>query len=657
MANYLSLDEAARKLGINTDQLVDLRSQGEVRGFRDGSSWKFPDSEIERLKDQLPDLLASGLSLMGGGDAGGDDDSVISLDLVSAEGSSIDLGSDVNLIANEDASDIKLVTGGDSSGIGQDDDLISSKATNLSDSEFLLSGNDLLELDSAELKLSDPAILHDSSSMGIGDAANEPKPGLDADSDLELADAKPVDAKPLDDGAVGSSVEVAGSGLELAGSDLKLVDDDSDVSIDLSDIQLDGSSAGGSPSKSGGMSDGGLSGGGLDGLSLDDEDSGELIIGGDDGPADSLDDDLLGDLSGIDSGGAAGGREASSLELMSDLATPSEPVDMAGGSQGVDVLSELDLLSSAAGGSGLIGGDSDNLLGPSSGLGSSLADDALADSNLAGLDDALDDDDDLVIADDDDDLVISSAGSDISVAGDSGINLMSPADSGLSLESEPLDLAGSSISALDLGSELADGSGIGSGSGLSGIGLSGADLGGDLGGGGSGPDEEFQLAPSGLGLEADIDSASQVIEVEDSGDPVVDPVGEAAVAEDPFGEPAAADGDVFGEPVDDGGFGDGGFGGGFDEPAEAVAVADDDGGMGFDSSASPAGGPVAAGPVGYEVPFTLLQTLSLMLTLVVFSIGGILMTDLVRNMWTYTEPSAPVSSLTNWLIDSVGLGG
>ena len=48
MANYLSLEEAAEQLGITTERLTDLRAQGQVRGFRDGSSWKFPDTEIER---------------------------------------------------------------------------------------------------------------------------------------------------------------------------------------------------------------------------------------------------------------------------------------------------------------------------------------------------------------------------------------------------------------------------------------------------------------------------------------------------------------------------------------------------------------------------------------------------------------------------------
>ncbi len=45
------------------------------------------------------------------------------------------------------------------------------------------------------------------------------------------------------------------------------------------------------------------------------------------------------------------------------------------------------------------------------------------------------------------------------LAAESGINLMSPSDSGLSLEEEPLDLAGTGISGLDLGAEIAGGSG------------------------------------------------------------------------------------------------------------------------------------------------------------------------------------------------------
>ena len=61
--SYLSLDEAARFLGISSDRLVELRSQGQVRGFRDGASWKFPQDEIARLREELGEGLGSDIGL------------------------------------------------------------------------------------------------------------------------------------------------------------------------------------------------------------------------------------------------------------------------------------------------------------------------------------------------------------------------------------------------------------------------------------------------------------------------------------------------------------------------------------------------------------------------------------------------------------------
>ncbi len=110
-------------------------------------------------------------------------------------------------------------------------------------------------------------------------------------------------------------------------------------------------------------------------------------------------------------------------------------------------------------------------------------------------------DGDLELADDDEDELVLGSGSDIALATDSGINLMSPSDSGLSLEDEPLDLAGTGISGLDLATE---GSGVGSGAGSAAASGSLVDF---------QQDEEFQLSPSG-GIEMDEDSGSQVIELE-----------------------------------------------------------------------------------------------------------------------------------------------
>lgn len=626
MSNYLSLEDAAKKLGIPTDKLVELRSSGEVRGFRDGASWKFPENEIDRLQDELPELLASDLDLAGGN---GSSLSLLDSDIEVAQSDSdvpIDLGSELNLVSIDDSdveedSDVKLVADGENQKSGADksgdDDLEF-------EDDLILSGADLLELDSAELQLGDPAILNDASTKKSDIVGKDSKiDASKADEPFAVGDLKDALSDAGSDLSLESSLDIASSDLSLSDSPVgDLLDAKDDLSLDV---------------------------GGGSGVDAD-EDSGEHVIGDQD--EDSM--SLSGELGLLEPNGSSAGssdsldlksdlesmtREPSGLELMDELVEGSaekgstddgpakKDIDALGAASdsGLDVLSELDLLSSAASGSGLVSGDSGSLLANDSGFEDPLSADAIGDSDGDGLDDALDDDDDLVIADDDDDLVISSAGSDVSVAGDSGINLMSPSDSGLSLESEPLDLAGSSISALDLGAELSD---------------SGSDP--DIGGGQV--DEEFQLSPSGIGLEADFDSASQVIEVEDSAE---------AVADDPFGGSAVefADdgGDVFGEPVAEAI--------GEDEPMVAEAVGIDDGVAIESTSVSrPQGGGVMP-TAAYEVPFTLLQTVSLLLVLVVLSLSGILMTDLVRNMWTFTEPSAPVSSLTNWLIDSVGLGG
>lgn len=405
MANYLSLEEAAEKLGISQDRLVDLRSQGQVRGFRDGASWKFPEDAIEQLAGDLAD--ASG----------------------SADGSSDMMESGDLLLESE--------------------------------------GEDLLEIE----------------------------PGPSDSGNLVLSDEKPAES----------------------------------------------------------------------------------------------------------------GSVASSLELMDELDVLGDSEAAGSGSPSSGVLGELDLLGSdSPNGSGLIGGDSDLSLESVSG---SDGED----------DDALAEDDDLVIAADDDDLLLGSAGSDISIAGDSGINLMSPSDSGLSLESEPLDLAGSSISSLDLDEELAGGSGSASG-----------DIAVDFE-----ADEEFQLSPSGIGLDTDLDSGSQVIEVEES-----EEIAEAVNFEDAgaFGDANALDDGVFAAASSS----DDVLG--LDSDEEAIAL---------DDSSGPV---VAAGSsaAAYEVPFTLFQCITLVLIICVMSLGGMLMTDLVRNLWTYAEPTTPVSSLTDALIEMMG---
>ncbi len=304
-----------------------------------------------------------------------------------------------------------------------------------------------------------------------------------------------------------------------------------------------------------------------DELSLEAGDGDDILSGGSDAtPAVGSDLELAG--SDLVLGGSA---------LGSDVAiSDSDRLDLTG--EASNVLGDSDV--SLAAGSEIIKGDSDPAI-DSSGLG------------LGGSDLELTDDGDLVLG----------GGSDLALGTDSGINLMSPADSGISLEDEPLDLAASGISGLDLAAD-------GSGSGLSG---SGAGSAVDFQ-----QDEEFQLSPSGA-LDTDDDSGSQVIELEDSSE-----FGDAAVA-----LPSAD---------------------GFDAFADVDAGAD----VGF-GEVAPVG--AAAMPMGVpEIPYSMPQVLSLLGILLLMCLSGILITDVVRNMWAWSgQESTLTSGFTEFILGAFGM--
>lgn len=355
----------------------------------------------------------------------------------------------------------------------------------------------------------------------------------------------------------------SGSGLVLDGSDVKLQVDPKSSDLRLvagSDLSL------GEPGSGSGLSQ--VDESGLK-LAKSDDDDDELSLAIEDS------DEILSDV-----------LSSSSSKLGSG--TGSDPkIKIAESAHGSDVelgsdLSGLNLASSDK--SGLIRGDSDPAIktGGSSGLGSDL--------NLS---------DDLQLEDD----LVLGGGSDLALAADSGINLMSPADSGISLEDEPLDLAASGISGLDLALDGSDagGSGIsGSGSGIK-------------------QDEDFQLSPSG-GLENDDDSGSQVIELEDSSE-----FGDAAVA-----IPEAGVMDAFGD-MD--------AGGGFDTDDAFAEMS-----------------PSVAAPSAMmgtpEVPFVGWQVGVLMLTLLVLSFSGVIISDVARNLWQWSG-NETANSLTSGISQSI----
>ncbi len=210
----------------------------------------------------------------------------------------------------------------------------------------------------------------------------------------------------------------------------------------------------------------------------------------------------------------------------------------------------------------------------------------------------------------DDDLVLggTGAGSDISIGGDSGISLVDPADSGLSLEA-PLNLSKDEES-LELGEDdlLGMASDAASVSGLK-------------------SEDDFQLTPmEDLTDTEDSESGSQVIALDTEGE----------------GDDAAALG---GSPV--AGLLDEDLGA---EPSLAA--------MPVMSAATELGlaGPedgLGAGAVSLpEAPYSIWNILSLILVSILLILVGMMMYELLRNMWGFDTP-IKTNEFDAWLMDTI----
>ena len=216
-------------------------------------------------------------------------------------------------------------------------------------------------------------------------------------------------------------------------------------------------------------------------------------------------------------------------------------------------------------------------------------------------------------ADDDDDFVLggSGKGSDITLrAGDSGIQLISPADSGLSLEEAPMDLGGSGIESLELGDDdmiLLDDSGdTESATQLK-------------------SDDDFLLTPLDDATVDESDSGSQVIALD---------------SEVEFDEAAST---MLGGR----------------QPAMAAMLEEDMGGMdsspfiaeaGFGQPAFAGAPAFMAAPNVVEAPFSIWNILFLGLCSLLLLICGMMLYDLVRNMWSWNSTYGVNSSLMDGIL-------
>ena len=49
MSNLISLENAAKMLGLSVDKLNEYREDSEIFGYKDGANWKFKTNELQRV--------------------------------------------------------------------------------------------------------------------------------------------------------------------------------------------------------------------------------------------------------------------------------------------------------------------------------------------------------------------------------------------------------------------------------------------------------------------------------------------------------------------------------------------------------------------------------------------------------------------------------
>ena len=217
---FVKLDDAAQQLGVNPDQLNQLRELGKLRAYRDGASWKFRTEDIETmLREGLPDVSAdSGIEL---GDL---DMGLASSDEDLAAESSLEI--DINPPAF-DEEEFELATGSSAE--------LSLDLENSGGSDLELDLDDMADGDGP-----DSILLSESE---LGDSPDRPastiigKADLDLGADLELADegsnALESDVRLADIDDLGSDAGATGELPPMAGSPAVNFDDLEELELDL----------------------------------------------------------------------------------------------------------------------------------------------------------------------------------------------------------------------------------------------------------------------------------------------------------------------------------------------------------------------------------------------------------------------------------------
>lgn len=135
---YLTVEEVASLMNINNAEVIAATTQGHLRGFKDGSSWKFRREDVDKYQEDLRNAVSTD-------DFGYGDDYELD-DSASAVGGSSDinntLDNDVSFSAGESGLALEMYS-------EDDDDLVLGEDNDLSGSSLGLSEQSGISLMSA----------------------------------------------------------------------------------------------------------------------------------------------------------------------------------------------------------------------------------------------------------------------------------------------------------------------------------------------------------------------------------------------------------------------------------------------------------------------------------------------------------------------------
>jgi hypothetical protein len=254
---FVELSEAAKMIGVTPDELIEMRSKGEIFGYRDGASWKFKLEEVERVNADRA-----------GGPKRGSDSSIMSADdeefitglssKILAEKAQEESGS---ILVSEE--ELGVSATGSSTIIGKGKVKPSDSDIQLASDSKIVPGSDkLLEAPGSRLHLGSEAgdVLSGSDikvkgGSGTGDMPAMPKPGSSSGGGLDLGPTLSLDEREesdsdsaLDDIKLDRGPGGTGSGkgsdvtLGTGDSGINLAPTDSGLSLEEEPLELGGGS-------------------------------------------------------------------------------------------------------------------------------------------------------------------------------------------------------------------------------------------------------------------------------------------------------------------------------------------------------------------------------------------------------------------------------